>query len=684
MSIATEKEKLATERFLLIRMNPARYILPVLNAGLYEITLPFTINRLERNGVPLTKVSGTPASNDEWNQNETTGLVQVMLASAPNDTSNVLVVFYYLFYTGTIGRVIGEDPETPNTNLREWQPLIQNYPSIFQSIDNIFAGVFTINDTDIVLINQDKQLQNFMTDEDSFFNKEVNIWMCISDVSNIQKIFNGVVKKIVFNQNNVVITCVDVFNKFKSKATMGDSVDEIYYSASGFPDVDDKGRDKPVPYVVGKSSRYTTTLVRSFAGTPDQYYFTDGNEAICISKEAVSNTTNRTWGACRQKGDVQIQTYGTIDDVVNFAATDHAIKFSSYSNVRVGDTFRFNDGSDQYGIVTHVGAFTYLGNPYDIIVTDPTAGINNTVTILATPSFALSIFDPVDNESSVIRYGRDYTISSSTTSGGNKFIEIVFVNNFESVFAFGDLDPAKHKVSYRTSNDEAETHAQIIQDICDVVGVPTDTTSFTQADLDLDAFAQFSIPYFDETDYDMYLKYIQDLLASTLGFLKINSDFELEYNLLATPTSTDVRDVFLTLADTTQANVEYQDIITQIISYNPHNSSFQATSVSPSPSETRDNMKAKHLHTVENIVRFRHLLETITDRIDAHISFKSERSVRYKFATATQDIDSEINTDLQFENGIILGTSKVKDVKIISIDKSPKLTTIEATDLKGI
>lgn len=684
MTIASEKVRLATERFLLVRMNPARYILPVLNAGVYEITLPFIINRVERNGVPIAKVSATPLNPDEWFQDESTGLLQVNLASPPDDTSNVLVVFHYLFYTGTIFRAISEDPADPATPIRDWQPRIQNYPSILQSIDGIYNGVFTINDTQIVLINEDRNFQNNLGDDDSFFNKQVDVWLCINDVSNIQKIFTGSVNKISIAQNTVSITCADTFNRLKSKATMGDAAEEIYFSEDGFPDVVDKDVGKPCRFILGNSSRYGSRIwATGSGGAPDQYTLDECNEAVCISSAEVGTSNNRVWGACRIAGSLKIQNIGTIDDVVNISGA-WGVKFSSISNVVVGDTFKFNNGGDQYGNFSHVGSFTFGGNPYDAIIDFLTTppNIGDTVTNLV--SFGLAIKDPVNQAIQPSRLEYDFTLAQSATSGGNTYIEITFANNFESHYSFGTLEPAKHVAFYRASNDAAEKHGDALALFANKVGLPVNTASITAANAALDVYVQFSIPYFDEQDYDTYLKYSQDILSSTLGFLKINADFEAEYNLLEAPTSTDIRDKFLTLNESTSVDVEYQDIKTQIIAYNPHNASIPATSVTPSPSETRDKPKSKYLHGIENVTRFRHVLETITDRIDAHANLKSERFARYKFATATQDIDSEIDTDVQLENDIILGTTKIKDVKIITIDKAPKLTSIEASDLKGL
>lgn len=688
MSISTEKIKFATERFLLVRINPARYILPTLSAGLYQITLPFIINTLQRNGAPLTKDTTDPTVNDHWYQDENTKILKVKLASAPNATTNVLVAFYYLFYTAVVYRSISENPEDDSTPTRDWQPLMQNYPSVLQSFDNIYNGVFSINDTSIELINADGIFQTYLTDDDTFYNKTVDIWLCIEDVTNIQKIFTGTIKNLSISTNIVTVNVVDSFNKLKDIASMGDDTDEIYFTLDGFPDVDPKYASFPVPYIVGKNSRYITAVQSDpIPGNPVIYRISEANEAVCTSIfSPLSQVVNRQWGCCRQKGAVPTQSFGSVAAILQPATGFYYVRFSSLSNVYLGDTVKFNNGGgDIYGTVASVGNFTYLTVNYNCIVYDPSNSLLLTSTISNSKSFAVVIYDPTTATFFYPAIGRDYAVDDSVfTQGGNRYVKILFANNFEGLTISPALDPNKHKVYYRTSNSEIQSHADIIQDICDLVGIPTNAASFVAAYAALSVNARFQIPNFDESDYQPYLKYVQDVLSSTLGFLRINSSFETEYKLISAPSSTNLRDSSLMIADASGCTIEYQDIATKIIAYNPHNSSAFETSMTATPSETRDAPKARWLSGVENVNRFRHVLETITARIDAHIGLKSFRFAKYMFQTATEDIDTELGDDVELQNKIVAGGSFIQDVKIITIEKSPKYVSLEASDFKGL
>lgn len=694
MSIASEKVKFATERFLLVRLNPARFILPVINAGLYEMSFPFIPNQIARNGVILTKDSSAPVSNDHWYYNASTQLLQIKLASPPDSTSNILIANYYLFYTGTVFRAISEDPEDPSTPIRNWAPLISRYPSFVQSFENILAGVFTISDTEINLINADGDFQQYLSDDDSFYNKDVQIWICLNSVSNIQKVFNGTVQSVRSNQNTVSLRCADGFNVLNQPALMGDDPNEAYFrrDISSFPDLDPAFHDTVCPYIVGSSSRYKTQALLAGVGIPDVYAVNIGTDAPCTDfSSAISVSTNREYGACRLAGIPALQTFGTITRALSVGAYCLA-SFTGIDSVSVGDTIVWNElGTDYYGIVNYIGpAFTYLGNSYNIVFSDPgSPSVTFSTSSVLDPIISFNVFIQFQDGSIIYpRYQRDYIVSTSITSGGNNYVSILFTNDFESGFSeFGGdpFDPGLHRVFFRTSNSLVETHADILLEIMGRVGLASDASTFAAAETALPVNARFHIPNFDEDDYKSYLEYVQDVLKSTLGYLSINSLFEVEYHLLTAPSSSDVRDTSLTLDSGTSCEIDYADISTSIIAYNPHNDSQQAIDDSgSSPSETRDSAKAKFLHGLVNVDRFRHVLEEITSNIDYHIGIKSMRRATYTFETATQDIDTELGDDVELRNKIVLGGSGAVDVKIMGIEKSPAKIAMTAVDLKGL
>jgi len=702
MSVATEKENMASERFLLVRFNPSRLILPELDTGtIYSMTFLDDINRLERNGVALTKVTGSLTTN-QWRYNEATKLLEVSLASAPNETTNIIIANFYLYFTGTEYRAIGQNPEAPTDKYREWLPKIVNYPSILQSVNNIIYGVFSINDMQIQLIDEDGYLKQRLSDYYSFYNKDVQIWLCINDVSNIQRVYVGTVRSVAFSNSVATFSCVDRFNTFKQLALMGDTSNEAYFlqDPASFPNLDANAHGKTCPYIVGTYSRFVTESVNiDIGGITTALDMIEGHPAYCTSfTNNFLDSTNRTWGCSRQDTAVRIYSIGTITATAEVSGTNgfSYVKVDSYSGFTIGDTlkWRTTGSSDPfyYGIVAGIGNYTVSGTPYNLLVN--TLGVKILATSMSFSvmrSFAVLI---KNRNGDIIRpvNERDYVLTETTTSGGNNFVSIVFNSNFESRFvAFFDpagyLDPREHTVEFRTSVQEVDNqyNPTVLFRFCQEVGLPANSASFSEVQDELPVLCRFHIPYFDEGDYKNYLDYAQDILASTLGYLTLDSNFQVNYRLFKAPEIDGaVRDPFLTLQGNTSTRVDYADIATQIIAYNPHCDSALSLGATLSPSETRESARSQFLNSVVNVDRFRHVLEEITSRIDAHMGLKSRPRTIYRFATATQDIDTELGDDLTLDNKIVLGETSRTALKVTGIDKSPSRVVIEASDLKGL
>ncbi len=101
MTVAAQAAKASTERFTLVRLEPARHVSTELvsqGSGVYTLVYDRPIERVTRNGNALTEVS-TVTNNDEWHYDEATTTLTVKLASAPSSSTNVIVIFFYVFLT---------------------------------------------------------------------------------------------------------------------------------------------------------------------------------------------------------------------------------------------------------------------------------------------------------------------------------------------------------------------------------------------------------------------------------------------------------------------------------------------------------------------------------------------------------------------------------------------------------
>ena len=107
-------------------------------------------------------------------------------------------------------------------------------------------------------------------------------------------------------------------------------------------------------------------------------------------------------------------------------------------------------------------------------------------------------------------------------------------------------------------------------------GLTVNTASITQADSDFSSEVVFSIPSFNESDVNNSKKYLENILKSTMGFVSLNNDFEIEYHLFKTPSNgSSITDVDKKKSSMS-IEISYLDIVQQIIAYNTNYSSLEA------------------------------------------------------------------------------------------------------------
>jgi hypothetical protein len=681
MSIATEKIKQSSERFFLVRMEPARYIEPTsIGGGVYSMTFSYPVSKVQRNGLSLSLVT-TLTANDQYTFNEDTGLLQMKLAAAPDVDSNVIVAFYYLFFTGDRARVAPQTPTSSSTTSRQWAPRILTYPEFSQSFNNIQHGVFTIADSSIRFANPDSHFQQYMTDNDSFYNKEVSVWICINSVDNISRSFSGYVTGVSWDSQSITFDVSDSFSRLKNTAFMGDSEDECVLSTQDIATLHPAANGKAVPYIFGKFSYHKFSAFAS-----SRYYMASGTPAYCTNYSTDKQvTTNRTWILARAGAVIPTQSFGSFVSATTHGAAYTEVEFSSLSNVFVGDTLTWTTaGTPYYALIIYV-----TGNT--VWYRSPVTAITGASTMTANPAMGLLVRNTITNDLTFPRYGRDYTLTTTTTTGSNKLFKITFSNDFEndqdsvSGNPWDTLDPDSMAVEFKIQATRLSAKDTLVL-LLQKVGFTAPGANFDDFDDSVFDYPRFHIPNIDEQEYDTYLKYVEDFLGGCLGYIYTSSfntvagaaihpaDYPLDVDTVT-------RDRNLILADSVSGRFDYQDIATQLVPYNPHMDDSPLSAVN----DSIKNNKAVYLHDIKNTNRLKHPFESLSSRINTHIELKSNRFGKYRYETATEDITSRLGTRVTVKNKIVAGDgSQERMMQIISLDRSPAKIVVEATDLAGV
>lgn len=697
MTIATEKLKPKSERFMLIRMEPARDVTSTLAAGggLYSCAMPFKPSRVQRNGVNLTEDNSDPTVNDHWYWDGTT--LKVKLASAPStSTPNVIVAFYYIYLTGNRSRYANSTPTDTNAPLVQWVGRITSYPSTSQSIANIYSGVFSIDGMSISAANPDNYFGQYLTPSDSFYKKRVDAWVCINSVSNIETAYRGVVASIFADNEQINFSVLDDFNRLNSPAYMGDTSQEsIFIKESGsYPSIYRQHAGKPNRFIASDVSKYdlnkSQELTLTLFGAPfEKFQFPDWRQymaAVNTDYDATALSEKNEWALCRLGGTALQQSFGSTVNVVTDGFAYYLGFSVAPSNVFVGASVTWVNSPNTYkGIVVWVGSRTYLGNTYHIaVIPQSSPFVLNTSSVFNNLSAVEIIVDvgytSLGSNVPIQTYeGLDYTLNQTTTSGGNKSLSVSFVPGLNGRYpGYGTftLNPESCTVHYRVFGPTNYGHGQLLKSFCDKVGIETDAASFTSADAALTDKVAISIPYHDEESYGTYVDYAERILASTLGYLSIDADFKVKYSLTVAPTSGDGASKTNIERDSFAWNCEYQDLVSRIIASNQNypigNSSYDVV-----------NYVAKYLHGIDDVYHFEHALKTLS-QINNILKVRSNRRLSYTFTTATANIDSAIGDNLTLTYDKLPGSVSSDNVKIVSLEKEADKTSVTALDFEGL
>lgn len=668
----------ASTKILLARIEPARYVNDslVLSSGTtYTMSFPFDISSVYENETLLTKVSGSPATG-QFSYNETTKLLTVNLNAAISST-NPIIVYYYLFFTTDRVRTIGVDPENPTVNLRDWEPRIKGSPSFNQNITNILNGIMSISSSSINIINNESYFEQYCTDNDSFYNKKIELWHVLDEITNIKKMFKGFITEISVNRTTANISFRDNLNRLNLPALMGDTV--TYFTNDNFTNVQPLGVGRAIPYFFGRVSRHQL-ISETVTGLPGAQKLTHDEQyqAFCTNYTTdITTSNNREYHAGRV-GSNGTENFGfTPSNIDQTSANYTRIDGTSgeVAKIFIGDTFQMN-GSGIYPCrvlyVDRVSNYIYIGKD---------AGITNGDNVVNNDCPSVTV-----KRSGVIYYcihGRDYTASLVTLASGNKLVKIVFENNFESNVGMPTaLDPQSDEVRYKIKPKFSDQlHGTVLNEIVTKSGLTVNATSVTNANSALSVNANFSIPFFDESDFSNYTRYIEELLQSTIGYIFLDNDLNVSYKVFQTPSGTTETSDTDILENSFGFDFDYNDIVTQIICFNPHHNSEEfvlKTSV------TKTSVKSKALHAVNIATRFRHVLEDYTTRSQDLINIRSERFALYRYKTKQQNYITQIGDDFLLKKNGLPGNVTNRSVKIIGYNKQINETSITATDLYNL
>lgn len=662
----TLKSKVSTKKFNLIRIEPARNIsgdLVLLSGTTYTCTFAFTeLSRIRVSAGSSQRVFVTPNAG-EHTFDDDTKLITINLGVPL--TNQVVVAFYFLFYTKDETQIAYENPQNSSTPYRTWQPRIAEESSFQFNIKEIINGYLSFGSSNLSLYNQDDDFQKYLTNNDSFANKVITIWLCLNTVDNVKLVYRGLVNRITVS-DRVSIEFFDEFSNLSKTFYSNNFYISSTFNSTKFPNVHPAKENLPMRRAYAVITTYKVIddglAVGLYTLSPSSLL-----EAICIDYNvAISNSTNRSWGTLLNGGDHGVQT-----DIVSVVDnTDPNYTLITHGNTkyyRIGDTLQIGTES-----VRVYYADTIL---FQIKVTK-----NLSVLVLdtITRSGISTIVITQDNNNYYALYGRDYTVSN--TGNPNNVIKVIFANNFEANFpGMLDLSPDQHLVRFRAWIDTTATfsHGDVMGNLLGQAGLTVNTASLTNANL-TPLTTNFYIPYIDSSDFGTFSSYVEDLLQSTLGYLSLNNDLEIEYHLFETLAPTNELSSREILLRSFSTRIDYNDIKNSITPNNPHDI-IELGYTNPG---TEDNV-ATYLHEAKSGKVYKHILSDISRMSDV-FGIITNRTATYKLTTKVNP-DVIIGDEFQVtRDRKLIGEDSYKNIKVISINKKSNEVELECSDLLGL
>jgi hypothetical protein len=687
MTFATEKEKQASERFMLVRIGFRKEITSELvnvGGGIYRYTYskfpgevyrsyPTDVTIDTPSNAKLTKVLTYPPASGEYTLDESAGYVYV---EKPSSLYKFFAV-EYLHLTGTTQRLAPRDPTTAEATV-SWQPLVISYPTASMSIADITAGIFSISDTELELVNDENWIAPYVSGGSTIYRQEVKIWLCINDSSTAKLIFTGEVASFAISNGAVKLNVLDSFNRLQKKAQFqtinSKSIANIdYYYPSytvGFrPSDEGKPFNRHLQKIgvhdfglnVGTISE-TSGFFNAIFGSGYQPFVGDFRRVYCGFLNA-SDTS---------PASLKVQSIGSVTST-STSGLIRTFNVTSHSNLYYGQNVEWVESS-----VTYYAVIVEIVNSTTFRVFG-TYSASTSSTFTARKAFSLYLRS--GNTTVNLIQNRDYTLSD----GGGFVVaslSATFESNFSSIFSSNPFDPNKDTFAYYMVSDENLNHANVLKKIIEASGMVADSTSFTAAGSALSVNTCFSIPFMGSGEVGTYADYVSKILESTGGYLTVNDAGAVEYKFFDTITPT------VTLTDKDYSgftvSVEYQDVYSTIEATNPHFNDSQllySSSAGSPPRTVKVDEASELLYRAGKVKYLTHVLEGMSGSIDRVSKLNSARRAKYSFSVAVSISDLKLGDGVRIYNDKLPSGQPYVDCMIVSKTIGSGLSSFEAIDL---
>lgn len=671
----------------LVVMRPRRRVegFTLFSGSTYQASFDYGyVQRVEFDGVALTAGTSSSLSAGQYYYDQTANVFYVRLVSGLDPDTGWLVATYEI-YAGTIDAHHNRIPTDSSSDVVYFEPIISKSNNIKQTTDNALFGFSPTQTSSLTLINAEHIFERHL--HSSTWNKcdiLVYHWLGDLEVANIKLVLNGLCLSIQYNPPNVSLRVVDRIDILNKDYAHPGGVDQLYTLVE-FPELDSLYINKPIRFVYGRVDGFVPVNIDYLDQSP-------------------TTSDNRNWAVCSGQTNLA-DVVRTV--AVSPSSTTTRTYLTSVDGLNIGDSVWFDKASDEYKIITDVGA-NYIDHFALSVACSPGD--------LVKRSFIGSVSIIQDDVEYTALYQRDYTITTALNSNASGF---VFSSSLESNVGLPNTLKPNDKVYCRVygpsnyvtlggpsfgSNDSRTNNlahpSQIVLDLLKrCLGVSESevlAASFTQALIDQSSGIGISVP--DDAGASKFPKYkdiISQILKSCLSKLIINSDglwTMLTIKPLGTVSKTIGDDEIL--VDSPSWSYDYEEIISKVVVEYDAQETGPKTIVTQSVKTTSvDSSIGKYLHKTDNVKTERSLwiYEAEASELAQRLAFilgdrVGKLTVRAKNRFYTVSLGDNIEVQRVYLPGFDVDGETIftREHGIAEIDKTRTQVTLTLDDRKGI
>jgi len=711
MTFSDELGKPSNRRNTFVRLAPARFMNPYLTEQSPGVWVgPFSGNlfKVQVETALLGIIVFTESDSgdpDTWSYDGNTLTIHSFEISA---TTNLVSAFHYLTFTDVQDIELPIDPILGGETTI-WEDKLKTSPQITESISNVLQGVMTVASSSISLENSDQGLSPLFSVDDSFLNKEVLIWFDVNGEKTKQ--FSGQIRTLDFTGTTIVLGVVDQFTSLSQPSYVGSDESLVKYSLPTYT-VHPQDKNKPVPFIVGRSFNTSVDLnvLDKVSAAGDKLPTLNINPAtnpqsICINYSGLPNagkTNNREWGLCRSLGSQLINNidFGIVTSIFSIGTNTSStskrgipvqdLYFNSTGHdCEVGDSgildanfgagpalvpfIVYEVGSNFYRATTNLGPASGTDVRVDTLYSYSVPTSSTAVSLLieyGDGSFFVPVASRVKNSHTA---GSDFYLTDALQSDGTRKLTVVFRDNFE-LSATG-VSPEMVKMYFNLRYGSDVQHGDLVKAVVEGAGFTVNSSSITQANSDLSStVCVISIPRNNELEFPSVRDTLEEIMVSTLGYLTIDPEGEVSYNLFdTTGTPVGIRTDDEILSSSLSPRINYYDTQRQLTLTSDHIS--QENSL-PFP-QVLEFDKAARIHGETKPKSIKTVLDFAPSSLqNRYEKFLGNPTHTYSYKTDAIDLGLKLGDTITLQTPNLLGDLTTVDLLVIKLIKSTKSVTV--------